>query len=402
MQIAGVGVTGYNGTFTILSVPTPTTFTYTDTLTGLANSGGGTATLPLVVSGETLTLSGTGINNTGALLDTGGNSTWQAPIILADNPVLLSPTGTPETTPPANVSIGTTNLGDTLTINGVLSQESPLTNLSDSPLALLKVGSGRVTLAQADTYTGFTTVVAGALRIQNANALGNPLGSVAIAASPVGAVETAGTTTVTITTTTAPATAFAVGQSVQITGVGVAGYNGVFTIRSVISTTQFTYTSAQMGLAASGGGTATLANGVLVDAGAALELDGDPTGVGASLNVANKPLTLNGQGVNGTGALLNVSGNNIFGDNITLQTNAAIGANPSGSLTVTGAVQDSVPEVQQILIAGAAPAAFRLTFNGQTSPGRGPDGRAPRPPRCRPPSNRWRCPPSVDWLCLRA
>ncbi len=40
--ISGVNVAGYNGTFAITSVPTPTTFTYTTT-PGLAASGGGTA-----------------------------------------------------------------------------------------------------------------------------------------------------------------------------------------------------------------------------------------------------------------------------------------------------------------------------------------------------------------------
>ena len=47
VTIAGVGVTGYNGTFTIVSVPTTNTFTYTDTA-GLAASGGGTVTTPNV------------------------------------------------------------------------------------------------------------------------------------------------------------------------------------------------------------------------------------------------------------------------------------------------------------------------------------------------------------------
>ena len=41
--IAGVPVAGYNGTFTIVSVPTATSFTYTDHATLLANSGGGIA-----------------------------------------------------------------------------------------------------------------------------------------------------------------------------------------------------------------------------------------------------------------------------------------------------------------------------------------------------------------------
>ena len=45
LQITGVGVAGYNGVYTIVSVPTATTFTYTDPLTGLANSGGGTVSM---------------------------------------------------------------------------------------------------------------------------------------------------------------------------------------------------------------------------------------------------------------------------------------------------------------------------------------------------------------------
>ena len=42
-QISGVGVSGYNGVFQIVSTPTGTTFTYTNTVSGLAASGGGTA-----------------------------------------------------------------------------------------------------------------------------------------------------------------------------------------------------------------------------------------------------------------------------------------------------------------------------------------------------------------------
>ena len=43
MTVSGVTVGGYNGTFTITSV-TPTTFTYQDSATGLANSGDGIVT----------------------------------------------------------------------------------------------------------------------------------------------------------------------------------------------------------------------------------------------------------------------------------------------------------------------------------------------------------------------
>jgi uncharacterized repeat protein (TIGR01451 family) len=80
-----------------------------------------------------------------------------------------------------------------------------------------------------------------------------------IAPSPIGATESG--STVTITTNT-PHT-FLVGQSVTISGVGVAGYNGTFTIASVPSPTTFTYTDTNTGLAASGGGTATVAENTM-------------------------------------------------------------------------------------------------------------------------------------------
>ncbi len=44
VTISGVGVAGYNGTSTITAIPTPRTFQYTTAASGLANSGGGSAT----------------------------------------------------------------------------------------------------------------------------------------------------------------------------------------------------------------------------------------------------------------------------------------------------------------------------------------------------------------------
>jgi hypothetical protein len=76
--------------------------------------------------------------------------------------------------------------------------------------------------------------------------------SATIAGSPTGATESG--STVTITTTNPHG--FDVGQMVVISGVGVAGYNGTFTIASITSNTKFTYTDATTALAGSGGGTA--------------------------------------------------------------------------------------------------------------------------------------------------
>ncbi len=79
--------------------------------------------------------------------------------------------------------------------------------------------------------------------------------AVTIAASPSGATENG--YLVTITTTAAHG--LTAGQTVTIVGVGVAGYNGTFTVLAAPSTTQFTYVVGATGLASSGGGTAASA-----------------------------------------------------------------------------------------------------------------------------------------------
>ncbi len=77
--------------------------------------------------------------------------------------------------------------------------------------------------------------------------------AVNIAASPNGATQSGYTCTI----ATTAAHGCAAGQSVVIAGVGVAGYNGPWTVASVADSTHFTFANTVTGLAASGGGTAT-------------------------------------------------------------------------------------------------------------------------------------------------
>ena len=91
-----------------------------------------------------------------------------------------------------------------------------------------------------------------AIRDQSPHGLRILLG-IPIAPSPVGAMESGSTVTI----TTAAAHGFEIGENVLIAGVGIGGYNGVFTITSVPSPTAFTYTDTTVGLAASGGGFAS-------------------------------------------------------------------------------------------------------------------------------------------------
>src|SRR5439155_5561591 len=83
--------------------------------------------------------------------------------------------------------------------------------------------------------------------------------AVTIAAGPSGATENG--FLVTITTTAAHG--LSAGQSATIAGVGVAGYNGTFPVVSTPTTTQFTYIAGASALAASGGGTAASATATI-------------------------------------------------------------------------------------------------------------------------------------------
>jgi len=75
----------------------------------------------------------------------------------------------------------------------------------------------------------------------------------AIAASPAGATQSGYICTI----TTTAAHGCTAGQSVVISGVGVAGYNGTWTVATAADSTHFTFANTATGLAASGGGTAT-------------------------------------------------------------------------------------------------------------------------------------------------
>ena len=114
----------------------------------------------------TLTLSGTGINSTGALLDTGGTNTWEGNIVLDANAGV-----SPITTPAGLVAIGVANPMDMLFI-GTLSLPG-VGIISDDPRGdglksgLQIVGAGTVVLTQDDTYAGTTYVTSGTLQIQD-------------------------------------------------------------------------------------------------------------------------------------------------------------------------------------------------------------------------------------------
>lgn len=84
--------------------------------------------------------------------------------------------------------------------------------------------------------------------------------AVAISAGPVGAVESGNTVTI----QTAAPHLLVVGDTVTLAGIGVAGYNGTFTVLTVIDATHYTVANGTAGLAASGGGTSSSATSTII------------------------------------------------------------------------------------------------------------------------------------------
>jgi autotransporter-associated beta strand protein len=105
------------------------------------------------VLNKTLILTGSGINNTGALFNASDDNRWTGPISIT-----------------GNVTIGTAT-NSRLTLLG---------NISDGNLGygLTKTGAGELDLGGTDTFGGGTSVQAGLLGVQSSSALGSSSGSV--------------------------------------------------------------------------------------------------------------------------------------------------------------------------------------------------------------------------------
>ena len=128
----------------------------------------------ITVTGEALSLNGTGISAGGALRNISGTNSLAGAITLAGATRINSDSGT--LTLSGTVGGNTQNLtvggaGNT-TLSGVVGTTSG---------SFTKDGAGTVMLSGANTYTGATTISEGVLNIRNATALGTAAGGVTVA-----------------------------------------------------------------------------------------------------------------------------------------------------------------------------------------------------------------------------
>ena len=177
VTVAGVGVGGYNGTW-VVTASTINGFSYYDGTTGLANSGGGTASgnVPVIVNnggtfdisdGNTITttqnidsldLRGASVNTNGALLSPDNTITGLANGVSSSISGLLALT--------ANQTINTMDVGGTPALS--------LAAVISGAFSLTKADPGTLTLSGSNTYTGTTTVNGGTLALANTSGTAVP------------------------------------------------------------------------------------------------------------------------------------------------------------------------------------------------------------------------------------
>lgn len=293
---------------------------------GLSVTSGATAEINGVSIGtEALTINGTGVDGNGALIGTGTCS-------LSGNITLGS-----------NTTIGGAG---TMTLSGVISGAFNLT----------KTGNGTISLSGANTYSGTTTVSAGTLRASNATGLGAVASTITVAngatldinAVTVGAKPislqgsgVSGIGALTGTGTAAYGGTIALAADTTIGGTGTLTLSGILSgafnltkngSGSVLLSGANTYsgtTTVSVGTLRAGNATAlgSIATAVSIADGATLDIN--------AVSVGAKPISLQGSGVGGIGALTG-TGTSSYSGAITMLADTTIGG--TGTFTISGVI----------------------------------------------------------------
>ena len=187
MTITGTNTGGYEGTTTvnngILSVQNNAALGQANGLADTATTvnTGGTLQLSnvangnLTVSGEKLTLSGTGFDNNGALQSLAGNNTWAgtAGIALAADATIKSVQDT------FTISTAITSSSSTLTVAGA-GNTTISGAIGTNSGGLIKNDAGTLLLSGNNNFSGATTVNAGVVSVQSSTALGQTTGGTTV------------------------------------------------------------------------------------------------------------------------------------------------------------------------------------------------------------------------------
>ncbi|OQB80125.1 MAG: tRNA nuclease WapA precursor [Planctomycetes bacterium ADurb.Bin126] len=313
------------------------------------------------IGSGTLTLSGSN-TYTGKTTISAGTLSISAEDNLGANPAsftadqLTLDGGTLKTT--ATFIIDDSNRGITLGAGGGTLEADPSTTLTvanviDGSGSLVKDGSGSLTLGAANTFSGDTRLAAGTLILGAVNALQNS--TLDMNAADAGSIDFStydatlgglkGSRNLDMGGRT-----LSIGNNGQSTEYSGALGNGALTkIGSGVLTLSGSNTYSGVTTVSAGtlgiqhaNALGDTASGTTVSDGAALEIQG-------GITTAAEPLTINGSGTSGEGALRNVSGDNTYSGTVTLGSAARINSD-SGTLTLSSGT--------------AISGSYSLTFGG--------------------------------------
>jgi autotransporter-associated beta strand protein len=355
-----------------------------------------------VTVGSSLNISGSGIQNKGALVNLGGHNTWAGNVALRGDPSFS----------PTSFAVGAVLIGvgldgdpadptDILTITGNITEGQP--NLYSG---LRKVGPDTLVLGGSGTFNGTTFIDSGTVRITNNQALGdttdNPIQRVSVfdpgangnftLSLTLGGQTLAtglipsGTDSLTmsnnvqtqlnlllqrlgfgnITTKVTGVAENVQGTSIQeiilsimFQGAGLAGLN----LPQLVALASGDAAVAESEVADNGYGTDVAAGAVLQ-----LDLANSPTGS----TTVNENIQLNATGPNNNGAMENISGFNFWQGAVNLQSSSSISvdANPNpvvpSFLTVTGTVTGPASSALTKIGPGVLGLAGTNTYMGTT------------------------------------
>jgi autotransporter-associated beta strand protein len=315
----------------------------------------------LTVTGEALTLNGTGVTAApaGALRNVSGANTLTGALTLGSASTIQSDAGTLTLSGGiTGASFGLTLAGaGNVTLTGVIGTTSG---------TLTKSGTGYATLAGNNTYTGASALNAGTLEIQNNTGLGTSAGATTIATGATlalsGGITTAepitlnstgvggggalrnlsGANTLSGALTLASASSLGVDGSSTLTASGIISGTTKDLTKVGTGTLILSGANTYTGTTAVSAGTLEINNAVALGGVVTTVADGASLRVTGTALTVSEGVTLNGAGVGGAGALQSSGGSNTWSGNLTMTAHSAIGVDgATNTLAATGTLASS-------------------------------------------------------------